>query len=113
MSTNNAATEPESVVTSARDLVEALAERAAHRADDGISRASTLAGHAAEAVRGSGERTQHATDVAAERLEHASAYMHDASSSTVMHDAARFVRRHPLQTAAAVVGVFVLARLLL
>jgi ElaB/YqjD/DUF883 family membrane-anchored ribosome-binding protein len=87
-----------------------LAEQAAQRADAGINQASTLAAQAAEALRGSSEKTQHATEAAADGLERASEYMHDADSSTVMHDAVRFVKKHPIQTVAAIVGAYVVAR---
>ena len=113
MSTNRTESEAQPSTRAVAEQVRTLGEHAVERADDGIHRASAVAAHAAEALRGSNERTQHATETAATKLDKASEYMHDADSSTLVHDATRFVRKHPLQTAAAVVGAFILARLIL
>lgn len=90
-----------------------IAEQAAERAEAGINQAAAVAAQAAERLRGGGEKTQHATEAAAEGLERASEYMHDHDTSTIMRDAMRFARKHPLQVAAAVVGAYVLARIAL
>ena len=112
MATNRTEDEAQASTHNMPEQVRTLSEHAVERADEGIHRASAVAAHAAEALRGSAERTQHATETAAGKLEKASEYMHDADSSTLVHDAARFARKHPLQTAAAVIGAVILARLM-
>jgi ElaB/YqjD/DUF883 family membrane-anchored ribosome-binding protein len=112
MSTNRTDGEAQGSTHTIAEQVRTLSEQAAERADEGIHRASTVAAHAADALRGGAERTQHATETAADKLEKASEYMHDADSPTLVQDATRFVRKHPLQTVVAVIGAFILARLI-
>ncbi len=80
--------------------------------DDGTSKVGDMAEKAANVVRDRTTMADDAAETVAAKLDGASEYLHEADTDTLKNDVAGYIKKHPVQAAAAVVGGLVLLRML-
>ena len=80
--------------------------------DEGTSKVGDIAEKAAHVVRDRTTMADDAAETVASKLEAASENLHQADTDTLKTDVTSFVKKHPVQTAAAVVGGLLLLRML-
>jgi len=92
-------------------------QKAQHQADQGLDRAATATDKAATQLREKamqqGGKTGEIGTKVADKLETTSDYLQQHDTTEILDDIEKYVREHPMQAVgAAVVGGFVLARIL-
>lgn len=95
------------------DTAREAAASAQTRLNDGKEKAATLADQAAQVIRDRSEKAGIAGDTLASGIEKTTEYVRETDTPTMANDIGAFIKKHPLQTVAAVVGAFVLVRFVL
>lgn len=80
--------------------------------DDGTSKVGDMAEKAANMVRDRTTMADDAAETVASKLDSASEYLHEADTDTLKSDVTSYIKAHPMQAVAAVVGGLVLLRML-
>jgi ElaB/YqjD/DUF883 family membrane-anchored ribosome-binding protein len=104
--TNEATEKASGAVSSTSERVHSSIER-------GTDVAGDLAGRAGDSVREYTGRADDAAEAAAQKLDRASDYLHEADADTLGSDFVNYVKKHPMQAVAvAVVGGIIVGRML-
>jgi hypothetical protein len=88
----------------------ATAQAALH---DGKEKAAAVADQAAHVIRDQSEKAGVAGDTLASGIEKTSEYVRETDTPAMANDIEAFIKKHPMQTVAAMVGAYIVLRYVL